>query len=137
MRLYLKLSIKNPEENIFLAGVVFLILAGIYIYGFYRMDQVNKAMQNSPGMEVSLIQGNIDQSIKWNENFQRETLNIYEQLSLKNSPGNGSLIVWPETAVPFRFQNKNSLHDQIINLSLKTKSWLLFGSVSSSPQKRR
>ena len=118
-----------------LAGIVFFILAGSYVYGFYRMEQVDKAARNSPGIEVSLIQGNIDQSIKWNENFQRETLNIYDQLSLKNSPGDGSLIVWPETAVPFMFQNKNSLQDQIINLSLKTKSWLLFGSVSSSPQK--
>ena len=32
-----------------------------------------KLMQNAQGMEVSLIQGNIDQSIKWNENYQRET----------------------------------------------------------------
>ncbi len=123
---------KRSKREYIVACVVFIVLAGIYIYGICRIDQVNKAVQNSPGMEVSLIQGNIDQSIKWNENYQRETLNIYEQLSLKNSPGNGSLIIWPETAVPFLFQNINSLHDQIINLSLKTKSWLLFGSVSRS-----
>jgi apolipoprotein N-acyltransferase len=126
---------KRSGRKYILAGIVFCILAGIYIYGFYRMEQVDKAVRNAPGLEVSLMQGNIDQSIKWNEDFQRETVNIYEQLSLKNSPGNGSLIIWPETAVPFKFQDKNSLHDQIINLSLKTKSWLLFGSVSYSPQK--
>ncbi|MCK7513411.1 MAG: hypothetical protein MZV70_61525 [Desulfobacterales bacterium] len=122
---------KRSKREYVLAVVVFLILAGVYIYGFCRLDQVNKVMQNAQGMEVSLIQGNIDQSIKWNENYQRETLNIYEQLSLKNSPANGSLIIWPETAAPFRFQDINNLHDQIINLSLETKSWLLFGSVSS------
>ena len=33
------------------------------------------------------------------------------------------------------FQNINNLHDQITNLSLATKSWLLFGSVSYSPKK--
>jgi apolipoprotein N-acyltransferase len=94
-------------------------------------------MHSAQGMEVSLIQGNIDQSIKWNENYQRETLNIYERLSLKNSPANGSLIVWPETAAPFRFQDHdmNNLRDQITNLSLATKSWLLFGSVSSLQKK--
>ena len=126
---------KRSKKEYIIACVVFLVLAGVYAYGICRLDQVNKAVRNSPGMEVSLIQGNIDQSIKWDENFKRETLNKYEQLSLKSLPGNGSLIVWPETAAPFYFQDINSLHNQIINLSRKTKSWLLFGSVSSSQKK--
>ena len=122
---------KMSGREYVLAVAVFLILAGTYIYGFYRLDQVNRLMQNAPGMEVSLIQGNIDQSIKWNEDYQRETLNIYERLSLRSSPAKGSLIVWPETAAPFRFQDINDLHNQITDLSVTTKSWLLFGSVSS------
>jgi apolipoprotein N-acyltransferase len=120
---------RSPREYA-LVALVFLIIGGVYIYGFCRLDQVNKVMQNAQGMEVSLIQGNIDQSIKWNENYQRETLNIYERLSAKNAPANGSLIIWPETAAPFIFQNVNNLHDQITNLSRAAKSWLIFGSVS-------
>lgn len=123
---------KRSAKEYILIAVVCLILAGVYIYGFFRLDQVNKHVQRSQGMDVSLIQGNIDQSIKWNEKYQRETTNIYEQLSLKNAPTKGSLMIWPETAVPFKFQEKNSLHDQIVNLSLKTESWLLFGSISFS-----
>jgi len=126
---------KRSKKEYIIACVVFLILAGAYAYGICRLDQVNKSVRNSPGMEVSLIQGNIDQSIKWDENYKRETLNKYEQLSLNSLPGNGSLIVWPETAAPFFFQDINSLHNQIINLSRKTNSWLLFGSVSSSQTK--
>ena len=125
-----KIIDKRSWKEYILAGVVFSVLAVIFIYGIYRVDQVNKVIQKSPGIEVSLIQGNIEQDVKWNENYQRETLNIYEQLSLKKSPGKDSLIVWPETAVPFRFQDLNYLHDQIVSLALKTKSWLLFGSVS-------
>jgi apolipoprotein N-acyltransferase len=126
---------KRSKREYVLAGVVLLILAGVYIYGVYRLDQVDKAMQNSPGMEVSLIQGNIDQSVKWNENYQKNTLNIYEQLSLKNSSGNGGLIVWPETAAPFVFQKEGNLHNQIVNLSTKSNNWLLFGSISYLPQR--
>jgi apolipoprotein N-acyltransferase len=123
------LSRKSRKEYV-LAGLVFLIMASILFYGVYRVDQVSKRVRHAPGMEVSLVQGNIDQAIKWDKKYKKETLNIYERLSLKNSPGNGSLIIWPETAVPFKFQVMNDLHDQIVNLSLKTKSWLLFGSVS-------
>jgi len=126
---------KRSKREYVLAGVVFLVLSGIYIYGIFRLDQVNKAVRNSPGMEVSLIQGNIDQSVKWDGNYQRKTLNIYEQLSLKNSPGNGGMIVWPETAAPFVFQDASNLHNQIVDISLKSNNWLLFGSVSRSPQK--
>jgi apolipoprotein N-acyltransferase len=123
------ISRRSKKEYIW-AGVVFSIMALIYIYGFYRVAQVNKAVQNSPGIEVSLIQGNIEQNVKWNESYQRETLNIYEELSLKKSPSPGSLIIWPETAAPFRFQERNYLHDQIVNVARSTKSWLLFGSIS-------
>jgi apolipoprotein N-acyltransferase len=96
------------------------------------VNNINKLLQNesTPSMEVSLIQGNIDQSIKWNQNFQKETLNIYEDISLKNIPVDGGLIVWPETAIPFNFQDENDLRNQIKNLSIKTKSNFIFGSMS-------
>lgn len=126
---------KRSKREYILAGVVLFMMAGVYIYGICRLDQVNKAMKNSQGMEVSLIQGNIDQSVKWSQNYQQRTLNIYEQLSLNNLPGNGGMIVWPETAAPFVFQKEGDLRNRIVNLSLQSKSWLLFGSVSYLPQK--
>ncbi len=129
-----EMIVKRSPKQYILAGIVFLLVVAIYIYGFIRLEHIHKEVRNAPEIEVSLIQGNIDQSIKWDKNLRRETLNIYENLTLKNSPGEGSLIIWPETAVPFKFQNINSLHDQIIHLATKTKSWLIFGSVSSSPR---
>lgn len=123
------ISQKSKKECI-AAIVVSLFLAGVYIYGFLRMDMVNKAVEQSPAMEVSLIQGNIDQSIKWDKNFQMETLKIYERLSLNNLPGSNSLIIWPETAVPFKFEEESELHDIIKDMTIKTKSWLITGVVS-------
>jgi apolipoprotein N-acyltransferase len=127
---------RRSKKEYILAGVVFSLLAAVFIYGVYREDQVNKVVEKSPGIEVSLIQGNIEQDVKWNESYQRETLNIYEGLSLKNSPANDSLIIWPETAAPFRFQDLNYLHKQIVDLAITTKSWLLFGSLSYFPHGR-
>jgi apolipoprotein N-acyltransferase len=127
---------KRSMREYVLATVVFLFLAGVYIYGVYRLDQVDKVMQNEQVMEVSLIQGNIDQSIKWNEKYQRETLNIYEQLSVKNAPANGGLIIWPETAIPFNFLDVNDLQRQVKNIAIKTKNWFIFGAVSYLPKRR-
>ena len=125
---------RKSKKAYIAAGMVLLIMAGIYLYGFFRLEKVNAVVEKSPEMSVSLIQGNIDQSVKWDKHYKKETLDTYERLSVNNANSRGRLIVWPETAVPFKFQNVNSLRDQIINLTLKTKSWLLFGSISSSPR---
>ena len=55
---------------------------------------------------------------------------MYEQLSLQNVPPEGGLIVWPETALPFNYQDANNFQKQISAISLKTKSWFIFGSTS-------
>lgn len=128
------ISKKTKQANI-AAVVVFFVFAGVYLYGFNRVDQVNKAVEKSPVLEVSLVQGNIDQSIKWDKNFQTETLNIYEKLSLNNYPAANSLIVWPETAVPLKFEEKSGMHDKITDLAANTQSWLITGSVSYARRK--
>jgi len=121
---------KKSRNEFILAAVVILIIAGILIYGVKRSRQVDVALQNAAGLEVSLIQGNINQSIKWNDKFQNETINIYEKLTLQMASTKGNLIVWPETALPFNYQDVNYFQKRINNIALKTESWLIFGSTS-------
>ncbi len=121
---------EKSKKKFVLATVVIFIIAGVLIYGFHISMQIDKGLQNEEGLEVLLIQGNIDQSIKWNESFQKETVNIYEHLSVQNAPIKRGLIVWPETALPFNYQDANSFKKQVKDISLKTKSWFIFGSTS-------
>ncbi len=106
----------------------FFLLAALYGYGAMRTGEIRKSMETSPIMPVSLIQGNIDQSLKWNPAFQRETLRIYTALSKQSAPSEEGLIVWPETAAPFFFQDRNDLHREVASLAAQTGDWLLFGS---------
>ncbi len=123
------ISKKNKKEFIAAAAVIF-ILAGVLFYGIQRSRQIDAILKNAPTKEVSIVQGNIDQAIKWNDSFQKETINIYEWLSLQNMPAAGGLIVWPETAVPFNYQDANENQNRVRDISLKTKSWFIFGSTS-------
>lgn len=120
---------KSAREFIFAAAVV-LIIAGVLIYGANRSKQVNEVLQKAAGIEVSLIQGNINQSIKWNDGYRKETIDIYERLSLQNAPEKEGLFVWPETALPFNYQDVDQFHEQVRDISLKTKNWFIFGSTS-------
>jgi apolipoprotein N-acyltransferase len=47
---------------------------------------------------VSVIQGNVPQSVKWKPHMKQPTLDLYRDLSLAQK--DVDLIVWPETAVP-------------------------------------
>ena len=118
------------KRSFTLAAIVFLLWAGIYFYGVQRIAQINELLKDAQGMEVSLVQGNINQSIKWNRNYQQETINIYEELSLSRPPEAGGLIVWPETAVPFHFQDDSDLQRHVKDIPRKTQNWFVFGSTS-------
>jgi apolipoprotein N-acyltransferase len=52
---------------------------------------------------VAVIQGNIEQSQKWDPAFQKAAIEKYLRLSLSTRPDRPDLIVWPESAVPFYF----------------------------------
>lgn len=109
------------------SAVVFvLVLTGTLGYGFFRLT--SPVPLQTP-LRVALIQGNIDQAIKWSPVFRETTLDIYTSLSRQAVAGQHTdLIVWPESAAPFYFQDNSPASDRIRNLSRELKANLLFGS---------
>ncbi len=108
---------------------VFLLL-GFLAYGYFRMGSVDRQSLQAPSLKIGLVQGNIDQSIKWNESFQKETMKIYERLSLKVADKQPDLIIWPETATPFFFQDAKEFQPMVLDIPKKTNAYLLFGTPS-------
>jgi apolipoprotein N-acyltransferase len=95
------------------------------------MGMVDRQMIQNPPLKIGLVQGDIDQSIKWDKAFQLETLNIYEKLSLRVAEDKPDLIIWPETATPFFFQDAKEYQPLVLDIPKKTYAFLLFGSPSN------
>jgi apolipoprotein N-acyltransferase len=79
-------------------------------------------------IRVALLQGNIDQSLKWDQRYQTTTLDIYERLARRAAAGKPDLIVWPETAVPFFLRRETDLSNRVFRLARETGIPMLVGS---------
>jgi apolipoprotein N-acyltransferase len=112
------------------AVVACLVMMTIIGYGHYRIGSIDELLKKAPRLGVALVQGNIDQDMKWNPLFQSQTIDIYRSLSRQAGPVGGGLIVWPETAAPFYFQQRNAMQEAVVDVARKSGSALLFGSPS-------
>ncbi|MBW2365858.1 MAG: hypothetical protein JRF25_12590, partial [Deltaproteobacteria bacterium] len=80
-----------------------LIIALSFFYGNWRITSVNEMISESASSRIAIVQGNIEQSEKWDDKFRRSTTEKYIDLSMKLSSDKPELVVWPETATPFYF----------------------------------
>ncbi|MBI4378118.1 MAG: apolipoprotein N-acyltransferase [Nitrospinae bacterium] len=113
-----------------------ILITSFSIYGFWRISDFNS---NDPStgwvprnpkskIKVALIQGNIEQSEKWDEAHQTEIFKIHEDLTLQAANEKPDLIVWSESATPFSFQFDKNYRQRMIELAKKGGSFLLFGT---------
>jgi len=92
-------------------------------------NQQSSFVETTPAHSVAIAQGNIDQSIKWDTSYQQATVEKYVRLSReiaeKSSP---ELIVWPETSMPFYFQDNTPLNQPVEELVKNGKAAIVLGS---------
>ncbi|GAB6061321.1 apolipoprotein N-acyltransferase [Deferrisoma palaeochoriense] len=81
----------------------------------------------SGAIRVGVVQGNIDQAVKWDKAYRAATLERYERLSRDLRP-RPDLIVWPETAVPLYAQDPGPERARIERLARELGAWILFGA---------
>lgn len=105
--------------------LLLVLLLATVAYGFKRLH----VPESGAPFKVALIQGNIDQNIKWDPSFQEETVAIYERLSRKAcAAGPSDLLVWPESAAPFYFQDEARYASRIKGLAKELNTCAVVGS---------
>jgi apolipoprotein N-acyltransferase len=79
-------------------------------------------------IRVGLAQGNVEQDRKWDPSFQDETMARYRNLTLAAAQAGAQLVVWPETAAPFFFQEPGERRDDVLELAKEARVPLVIGT---------
>jgi apolipoprotein N-acyltransferase len=105
-----------------------LLVGGTLFYGHHSLRGSTEDGLGGRKLRTVIAQGNIDQSMKWDKAFQHQTVSLYYALSLESAPFRPHIILWPETAVPFFFQDNGDLSQFVYRVARTTGSIVLFGS---------
>ncbi|NIQ93725.1 MAG: apolipoprotein N-acyltransferase, partial [Desulfuromonadales bacterium] len=112
-----------PWRGVTVFAALFLVNIA---YGSWRLDESVDRRERQ--LQVTLVQGNIDQAVKWSPAYQKKTVDIYRRLSLDAPKDGTDLFIWPESATPFYFQEGRELAREVVEVATMTNSYLLFGS---------
>ena len=107
------------------AFLLVLLLVANFIYGTIKLQG---DYDEGSVLDISLIQGNIDQSLKWAPENQKRTIENYRQLSEKAAADGAGLIIWPESATPFYLQDPSISQQTIFEIPRSSGHHLLTGS---------
>jgi apolipoprotein N-acyltransferase len=110
--------------------VLIIIVAAFLGYGTWRVKKIDRIAGTETHKNVTLIQGNIDQVVKWDPAFQKQTTRQYIELTHSAQSPDTDLTIWPETALPFYFLREEPLTTMVMENIKAMKGWLLTGSPS-------
>ncbi|MEN8806943.1 MAG: apolipoprotein N-acyltransferase [Desulfobacterales bacterium] len=108
-----------------------------WYYGAHRLVQIDKLNADAPSIRVAIVQGNIEQALKWDPAFQGTTIDKYLRLSQSVVDHHPELVVWPETALPFHFRYDVPLTEKVQEGVRRLGAYFLVGSPSFERGHRR
>ncbi|QWR78831.1 apolipoprotein N-acyltransferase [Candidatus Magnetomonas plexicatena] len=104
--------------------IVSLLLVLTVLYGVKRQP----SLIYTEKVTVALVQGNIPQEMKLNNDSRDKIIGIYETLTLEKTPVGTDLVVWPESSLPFYFMSEPTHTEHFINFQKRSGKNLLFGT---------
>lgn len=107
------------------ARMILILLLVLVWWGGYSLKQFSWTEKTGEPFTVALVQGNVDQTIKWDPEYRTRIISSYLQLT--RSHWDADLIIWPETAISAFFHHVPEVVDSIDQLAREHKTDMLVG----------
>lgn len=120
----------RARRNALVAAAVPVFAVGVW--GAWRIADGRLLREGTP-IRVGLIQGNIEQSDKWDPGQARRIFTTYLALT-RDAVGRGAeYVIWPESATPFSFEADPVGQLALRELAREVRVPILFGSDQMVP----
>jgi apolipoprotein N-acyltransferase len=122
-----KFQVTRVKGAVILSGVVLLVAL---TYGYYSLFFASFGSQQTR-VRISVIQGNIPQELKWQEQSRGMIIQKYAELTRMAAGARPDLILWPEAALPVVVgEEDREYFEAAQSLVNETKIPLLLGAVT-------
>ena len=105
------------------------VLGVVVLCGAWRLTD-NHLVRDGTPLRVGLVQGNVAQPDKWDPMMRSTILSRYLDLSRQSDMDGARLIIWPESATPFPFEDHPD-GEAVRQLARDTGAHVLFGSTQN------
>jgi len=105
-------------------GSIVLVVAA---WGSWRVAR-SELTREGERVRVGLVQGNVDQGQKWNPARAAAIFQDYLRLSRRAIAAGAELVLWPESATPFLFEEDRASADVVRSLAKQAHIPILLGS---------
>ncbi|MDA7857875.1 apolipoprotein N-acyltransferase [bacterium] len=121
-----------PFKQIAITGIILLLFFG---WGFLKLSNSNNIRNSPDSISVGLLQGNINQHMKWDKKYEDLIMNKYSNLIKEVKNRKLSIIIWPETAVPGYLMHDYRLLNWVRSLTGEVKCFQIIGSPEMGSQR--
>ncbi|HEY2942312.1 MAG TPA: apolipoprotein N-acyltransferase [Vicinamibacteria bacterium] len=101
------------------------VAAGVWIHGEWLLGQ---RWPESGRVVVGLVQASILQEDKWDPARALENVQRHVELTRRAAAERARLVVWPESAVPFSFDDVPAVAEELRGLARELSIYLLLGN---------
>jgi apolipoprotein N-acyltransferase len=119
-----------PFKAVQILSIFLVILGAVWTYGKWQVSSYDDKVSQLAVRRITVVQGNIDQAVKWDPAFQKISTEKYINLSLSIKDHDPDMVVWPETATPFYFPHDAVLSTMVIDAVSRMEKDFLIGSPS-------
>jgi len=108
-------------------AVVFVLIIVVAVWGSRRVAQ-GALTREGEAVKVGLLQGNVDQAIKWDPAQATSIFDEYLRATRQAIFQGANVVIWPESSIPFRFDEDPAGAAQLRTLAKQANVPILFGS---------
>jgi apolipoprotein N-acyltransferase len=109
------------------AAFAVLLVFAVAVWGSRRVAASEWTRAGDP-IRVGLVQGNVDQSIKWDPSSATAIFAEYLRLTRQAIGEGAQVVLWPESSIPFRLEEDREAAEELRTIARQARVPVLVGS---------